>query len=196
MYMFLYMYCIYGWWLLSTLGSGGDETLTIFRKTIWNIHFLLYSAIYLTCMALCTHLAAAVSVSCQQQGITSTLREGNRTCQGEEVIFTCTLRDSSSLGFEWRSPGYIADGSPLQFPQGSMIGVDASSVINGRTTAIATLTNNTIDNGVHVLVTTLRITAVEPSTVICSGTNEVTLSIEFSVSGTCSTLCETIAVST
>ena len=144
-------------------------------------------------MALYTHLAVAACVSCQQEGITSTLREGNRTCLGDEVVFTCTLRGSSSLGFEWRSPRYIADGSPLQFPSTSMTGVDVPSMINGRTTATARLTRNTLDNGVRVLVSTLRITAAEASTVTCEGTNGVTLSVEFSVSGTCnSTLCETI----
>ena len=74
-----------------------------------------------------------------------------------------------------------------------MTGIDVPSMINGKTTATARLTTNTLDNGVRVLVSTLRITAAEASTVTCEGTNGVTLSIEFSVSGTCnSTLCETI----
>ena len=125
-------------------------------------------------------LAAAVSVSCQE--LTSTLREGNRTCLGDEVTFICTLR--GSLALAWRSPGYIADGNPLQFSTASMLDVDVPSMINGRITATATLTRNTMDNGEQVLVSTLRITATVASTVTCSGTNGVTLSIGFSISGT------------
>ena len=148
-------------------------------------------------MALYTHLAAAVCVSCQQQGITSTLREGNRTCPEEEVIFTCILRGSpgvSVLGLDWISPGYIEDGNPLQISTESTLGVDEPSRINGKITATARLTTaKTLDNGVRVLVSTLRITATVNSMVTCEGTNGVTLSIEFSVSGMCnSTLCETI----
>ena len=125
-------------------------------------------------------LAAAVCVSCQE--LTSTLREGNRACQGEEVIFTCTLR--GSLGLGWSSPGYINDDNPLQFSTASILGVDVPSMINGSITAIATLTDNTLDNGVRVLVSTLRITAIEASVVTCSGTSGDSANIDFSISGT------------
>ena len=128
------------------------------------------------------HSAAAACVSCQEQGITSTLRDGNRTCPGEEVIFTCTLR--GSLALAWRSPGYINNDNPLQFSTASTLGVDVPSMINGRITATATLTRNVIDNGEQVLVSTLRITATVDSMVTCSGTSGVAESIEFSISGT------------
>ena len=103
----------------------------------------------------------------------------------------------SGLGLEWRSLGYIENGNPLQFSTANMIGANAPSIINGRVTATATLTNNTLDNGVRVLESMLRITAVEASTVTCRGTSGDTLSIEFSILGTCSstrTLCEIIVI--
>ena len=126
-------------------------------------------------------LAAAVYVSCQQQGITSTLREGNSTCPGEQVNFTCTLR--GSLALAWISPGYIADDNPLQFSIASTLGVDVLSMINGRITATARLTTNSMDNGEQVLQSTLRITATEASMVTCSGTNG-DIESTFFISGT------------
>ena len=134
-------------------------------------------------MALCIHLAAAVCVSCQQQGITSTLSEGNSTCPGDEVTFSCTFR--GSLGLEWRSPGYIDNDNPLQLSTTSMLGVDVPSRIDGKITANATLINNTLDNGDRILVSTLRIIATVASTVTCRGTSGDVLSIGFSISGTC-----------
>ena len=65
-----------------------------------------------------------------------------------------------------------------------MLNVDVPSMIDGRTTATARLTNNTLDIGVRVLVSTLRITAIVASVVTCSGTSGGTESIEFSISGT------------
>ena len=126
------------------------------------------------------YLAAAACVSCQE--LTSTLSEGNSTCPGEEVTFTCTL--TGSLGLGWISPGYINNDNPLQFSTASTLGVDVPSMIDGRTTATATLTTNTMENGVRVLESTLRITATVASTVICSGTIGDSASIEFSISGT------------
>ena len=66
-----------------------------------------------------------------------------------------------------------------------MTGVDVPSMINGSTTAIATLMNNTLDNGVRILVSTLRITAIVASVVTCSGTNGITASVRFFISGAC-----------
>ena len=127
------------------------------------------------------HSAAAACVSCQGL-ITSTLREGNRTCLGEEIIFNCTLRGSVALA--WSSPGYIDNDIPLQFSPASMLGVDVPSRINEMITATARLTNSILDNGVRVLESTLRITATVASMVTCSGTNGVSASIGFSISGT------------
>jgi hypothetical protein len=112
----------------------------------------------------------------------STLLERNYTCEGEEIIFTCTLRGSVALA--WSSPGYIGDGNPLQFSAGSMVGVDVTRMIDGKITATARLTRNTNDNGVRVLESTLRITADVASVVTCMSANGGTESIEFSVSGT------------
>ena len=131
----------------------------------------------------CTlHLPAAVCVSCQE--LTSTLREGNHTCPGEEVNFTCTVRGPSSLSVlvvGWSSDEYIGQGDSLQLSTADMIGVTETS---GSTTATATVTNNTNVNGELVLESTLRISAVEASTVTCRDANQGLASIEFTVSGT------------
>ena len=132
-------------------------------------------------------LAAAASVSCQD--LRSTLCEGNRTCQGEEVIFTCTVRGPSSLAvlvLAWSSAEYIGQGGSLQLSTANMIGgIETSTSMDGSITATATLTNNTNDNGELILESTLRITAIEPSTVTCSGTSGATENMtRFSISGT------------
>ena len=64
-----------------------------------------------------------------------------------------------------------------------MLREDVPSRINGIVTATATLTNVANDNGVLVLESTLRITAVEASVVTCEGASGDTESIEFSISG-------------
>jgi hypothetical protein len=158
-----------------------------FYERQFGIHHCKISSIYqlYTCTAPyisthCTFTAAAVCVSCQEV-LTSTLREGNYSCEGKEIIFTCTSR--GSLGLEWRSPEYIEDGNPLQFSTASVVGRDVPSMINGRITATARLTMNAIVNRVRVLESTLRIAADMASTVTCSGTTGGTESIDFFVSG-------------
>ena len=131
-------------------------------------------------------LVAAICVSCQD--LRSTLREGNRTCQGEEVIFTCTIRGPSTtlpfLVLAWSSDEYIGQDRSLQLSTADMIGAIEASTMDGSITATATVTNNTNINGELILESTLRITAVEASTVTCSGTSIGTTSIRFSISGT------------
>ena len=121
---------------------------------------------------------------CQQQQIlTSILREGNYTCQGEEVVFTCTVSDSTLpvLVIGWRSDEYIGPDALLQFTTDDMQGENRTSMINGNVTAI--LTRNTNDNGVLMVESTLRIVATVPSQVTCGVTNRVDVSSTFSVSG-------------
>ena len=123
------------------------------------------------------------------QELTSTLREGNRTCPGDEVIFICTIRGPSGLSvlfLGWSSTEYIGRSGSLQLSTANMIG-DAriSTGMDRNIIAIATLTNITIDNGDHVLESTLRITGTVASTVTCSNSGTGgTESIEFSISGT------------
>jgi hypothetical protein len=157
----------------------GNLGSNIAKFTFYQLISYMYIAPYIPTHCIRVHLAAAVCVSCQE--LTSTLREGNYSCQGEEVIFTCTLR--GSLGLEWRSPSYIEDGNPLQFSTASVVGRDTTSMINGMITATARLTRNTDDNGMPVLGSTLRITAAEASMVTCSGTSGGTESVEFFISG-------------
>ena len=126
-------------------------------------------------------------MSCQD--LRSTLRQGNRTCPGEEVIFTCTIRGPSTLSViavAWSSTEYIGQGGSLQLSTANMLGhVETSTGMDGSITATATVTNKTNVNGELILETTLRITAVEASTVTCRDPNRGPASIEFTVSGTC-----------
>jgi hypothetical protein len=123
-------------------------------------------------------------VSCQE--LISTLREGNHTCPGEEVIFTCTIRDSSFssvLLLAWSSTEYIGQGELLQLSTENVVGSrEVVTSTDGSVTATATLTNNVNVNGVLILESVLHITAVVASVVTCSGTGG-TESIEFSISG-------------
>ena len=124
------------------------------------------------------HVAAAIYVTCQE--LTSTLREGNRTCPGDVVIFTCTIRGSSSLVLAWSSSEYIGQGNFLQFTTENLPGTIRTSVINGNVTA--TRTSNTNDNGVSVLESELHIVADQSSTVTCTVANGA-MSREFSIAG-------------
>ena len=131
------------------------------------------------------YIAAAVYVSCQE--LTTSLPEGNDACTTNEVNFTCTVRGSQNLTalvLIWRSPEYIGQGDALQFTSDTMSGTSAPSMINENVTAI--LTNNTMMDGVPVLVSELRIvTANQNSTIICeSMTNRSSTDTNFIVPGT------------
>ena len=123
---------------------------------------------------------------CQQQQIlTSTLREGNYSCQGEEIIFTCTVRDSilPVLVISWSSTEYIGPDTLLQFTTDDIQGENRTSMIDGNVTALAILIRNTDDNGVLMVESTLRIIATVPSRVTCGVTDRDDTSSTFSVSG-------------
>ena len=145
--------------------------------------FPLSIHVYIQPLTLRIHLAAAACVSCQK--LTSTLREGNRACQGEEVTFTCTVRGPSSLSaiiLAWSSDEYIS--RSLQLSTTDRLEHIETSSMDGVITATARVTNITTIAGELVLESTLRITAVEDSKVTClSGTDGGTESIKFSISG-------------
>ena len=126
------------------------------------------------------HLAAVFCVSCQE--LTSTLSEGNRTCPGEEVTFTCTTRGSSTLALAWESNEYIGQGDLLQFTQLDRPGMSIASMINENVTA--TLTKNTDENGTPILESELRIVADLGSVVTCTVANGGTARKEFYIAGT------------
>ena len=89
-----------------------------------------------------------------QMIINSTLSEGELPCPGQEVNFTCETRGSRSIA--WTSEEYIEQGgNPLILATFNAVGFTRTSPINNHT--VATLINNTIEDGVPVLVTTLRI---------------------------------------
>ena len=77
-------------------------------------------------------------------------------CLGEEVTITCETRGSAVLA--WASEEYIgARGTRLHFTTFSNIGDIRASLMNLNT--VATLINNTVEDGIQVLVSQLRITA-------------------------------------
>ena len=84
------------------------------------------------------------------------------------------------LNLGWSSNEYIGD--LLQFTTDDSPGRTESSMINENVTAI--LTNNTIVDGVRLLVSTLSIVAVQASMVTCHVTSRTSVSTEFSISGT------------
>ena len=120
---------------------------------------------------------------CQQQQLNSTLLEGTYACQGEEVVFTCTISDStlSVLVIGWSSDEYIGPGALLQFTTDNVLGDNRTSMINGNVTAI--LTRNANASGVLMVESTLRIVATVRSEVMCGVTNRDDVSSTFSVSG-------------
>ena len=137
-------------------------------------------------MALFVSLAA-VYVSCEVE-LTSTLPEGQLACPGDEVIFTCTIRGSSTLTnliISWSSPEYIGTNELLQFTTSNMIESSQPSMINGD--VVATLTNNTIINGVPLLESQLQIIANKDfsiSTVMCyNWISQIPATVEFYIPG-------------
>ena len=101
-----------------------------------------------------------------QRIISPQLSELQNLCPGEEVIITCEMRGSSVMA--WISDEYIGSGSPLHFLIIDNIGDWHTSSINPNT--IATLVNNTVEDGVQVLVSQLRIRVLSPlmnSSVTC-----------------------------
>ena len=77
-------------------------------------------------------------------------------CPGEEVTITCEIRGSPVLA--WASEEYIgARGTRLEFAAFDSIGDTRTSHMNPNT--VATLINKTVEDGVQVLVSQLRITA-------------------------------------
>ena len=84
----------------------------------------------------------------------------------------------------WSSDEYIGLGGSLQLSTANMIGhLEISTNMDGSITATATVTNNTNVNGERILESTLRITAIEPSVVTCSGISGDPASIKFTLSG-------------
>ena len=91
-----------------------------------------------------------------QRIISPQLSELQNLCPGEEVIITCETRGSSVMA--WISDEYIGSGSLLQFLIIDNIGDWHTSSVNPNT--IATLINNTVEDGELILESQLRIRAV------------------------------------
>ena len=118
---------------------------------------------------------------CDCQEISDNPRIGQSLCPGDEVILTCTTRGSSLIG--WRSLDYVSRviSNQLEFSEVNSQGAMRRSLVYNST--VATLTSNSVENGVRVLVSELRIIIrpdVTSSSVICvhDNTNENTITLQ------------------
>ena len=114
--------------------------------------------------------------------IVTPLHNGNLACSGDQITFECETRGSSIIS--WASDEYIGQGDTLlQFSS-----ADPAEMrrLDGIGDTVAILTVNRIENGVQVLVSTLRVTATSmypnPS-VICIHGDESRSKANFSVIG-------------
>ena len=110
-------------------------------------------------------MQAAISPTGSAQRIltpqSDTLRD---LCPGEEINITCETRGSPIIA--WTSDEYIErGGTQLQLAIFNNVGETRTSPINGNT--VATLISNTIEGGVMVLQSQLRIIASADATVTC-----------------------------
>ena len=88
-----------------------------------------------------------------QRIISPQLSELQNLCPGDEVNIICETRGSSVMA--WSSDEYIGLGSLLEIRIVDNIGDRCTSSVNPNT--IATLINNTVEDGVQVLVSQLHI---------------------------------------
>ena len=92
------------------------------------------------------------AVSSQLVTITTDISAGEIVCPGNEVIFTCVVRDTGIIA--WTSDEYIGD--RLEFNSRDMFGETRQGSIDPNT--IATFVNSSIEEGsILVLVSQLRI---------------------------------------
>ena len=102
---------------------------------------------------------------CQDVELTTSLPEGNDACTRNEVTFTCTIRGSASLArlvLAWSSDEYI--NNALRFTTADDPGENVTSIVNENVTAV--LINNTMIDGVPVLVSELRIVNANQNSII------------------------------
>jgi hypothetical protein len=92
-------------------------------------------------------------VSSQAITLTSTIFNGDVVCPGEIVTFTCVTRNSAIIG--WNSIEYIGTGLQLEFDEGGNRDEIHRGSIDSDT--MATFINDTLENGIRVLVSELQI---------------------------------------
>ena len=93
------------------------------------------------------------TAGCAQRIISPQPGEFQNLCPGEEVNITCETR--GSLLIAWASEEYIGTAIWLEFTTFNSIG-DTVTLMNPNT--VATLINKTVEEGIEVLVSQLRIT--------------------------------------
>ena len=119
-------------------------------------------------------MRAGTQFSAVNSQILSSNLTGEPLCPGDIATFTCETRGSYIL--VWSSDEYIgSSGTQLEFLTIDIVGRVLVSPINPNT--FATLISNTIEDGVRVLVSTLRIRALSQflnSSVTCTSLNTAT----------------------
>ena len=97
-------------------------------------------------------MTSSPAVSSQLVTVTSDISRGDVLCPGDEVIFTCTTRNTAIL--IWNSDEYI--GNPLEFNLGDNLNQIRRGSIDSNTAV--TLVSGSVENGTILLVSQLRIT--------------------------------------
>ena len=91
------------------------------------------------------------------QVITKNLTDDQPVCPGQAISFTCVTRGSPTIA--WISDEYIERRGPgLQFNKFSRLNITESSPVNPKT--VAFLVNKTVEGGLDVLASQLRIVVV------------------------------------
>ena len=122
------------------------------------------------------------SVTTQLITLTSTISAGEIICPGEEILFICETRGSSTIA--WTSDEYI-DGR-LEFSTGVSLNDTRQGFIDPNT--IATFVNSTVEGGTtRVLVSQLRIIVSSisstPSVTCIHGRDDIPETFAFQVLG-------------
>lgn len=117
-----------------------------------------------------------------QRIISTQPNELHNLCPGQEVTITCETRGSETIA--WSSDEYIGRAAHLEFSSSEIVGVTKRAWSSN---IVATLANNTNENGVTVLVSQLHIIALPgalTSSVTCIHiANGITITITVHVLG-------------
>jgi hypothetical protein len=123
-------------------------------------------------------LTSSFNTVLSQRIISTQPAELHNLCPGQEVTITCETRGSQIIA--WTSDEYIGrQGVQLEF-----LSIDPVGVTRRTSSAVASLINNTNDNGVTVLVSQLRIIGALSSSVACINImNDMTVAIMVHILG-------------
>lgn len=111
--------------------------------------------------------------------LSSNVSEGHMLCPGDTIMFNCETRGSPALTLRWRSDEYDIQ---ITFSTPDRVGTRRSDAISNIS---AILTENTMEDGQHVLVSNLNITvtAESPTASVSCSDSANTSSFDFQLLG-------------